>query len=158
MNRLIVRKPEEAHETLNMIGEQFIVLATGEDTGSYEVFIQVVPPGAGPPPHSHPWDEAFYVINGEITFSTDGQNLHAPVGTFVHFPAGRPHTFTSRSGTSTILSFTSRPGAAAFFRESNRVNADFPGDLEKLFAVPARHGVRLYEFPQKSEIGPGLGA
>jgi hypothetical protein len=113
MNRLIFRKPGEAHETLNMIGEQFTVLAAGEDTGSYEDFIQVVP--------------------------------RAPVGTFVHFPAGRPNTFTSRSGTSTILSFTSRPGAAAFFRESNRVNADFPGDLEKLFAVPARHGVRLHD-------------
>jgi quercetin dioxygenase-like cupin family protein len=151
MNKLIVRKPEETHETLNMIGEQFTVLAAGEDTGSYEVFIQVVPPGAGPPLHSHPWDEAFYVVNGELNFSTDEQNLRAPVGTFVHFPAGRPHAFASRSGTSTILSFTSRPGAAAFFRESNRVNADFPGDLEKLFAVPAKHGVRLHESPQQFE-------
>ena len=147
MNRLIIRKPDEANETLNMLGEQFTVLAAGEDTGSYEVFIQVVPPGAGPPLHSHPWDEAFYVINGELNFSADEQNLRAPVGTFVHFPAGRPHAFSSRSGTSTVLSFTSRPGAAAFFRESNRVNADFPGDLEKLFAVPARHGVMLHESP-----------
>jgi hypothetical protein len=66
--------------------------------------------------------------------------------------------------TATILSFTSRPGAAAFFRDSNRVNADFPGDLEKLFAVPARHGVRLHGSAQRFEVraksvgGPAAGA
>jgi quercetin dioxygenase-like cupin family protein len=145
MNKLIVRKRDDAHETLNMVGEQFTVLAAGEETGSYEVFVQVIPPGAGPPLHSHPWDEAFYVLNGEVNFTTGEENLCAPAGTFVHFPADRPHAFSSRSGTSTVLSFTSRPGAAAFFREGNRVNAEFPGDLEKLFAVPARHGVRLHE-------------
>jgi quercetin dioxygenase-like cupin family protein len=66
MDRLIVRKRDEAHETLNMLGEQFTVLAAGENTGSYEVIVQIVPPGAGPPLHSHPWDEAFYVLNGEV--------------------------------------------------------------------------------------------
>jgi quercetin dioxygenase-like cupin family protein len=134
-----------------MMGERFTVLAAGEDTGSYEVFIQVVPPGAGPPLHSHPWDEAFYVLNGEMNFSTDEQNLRAPVGTFVHFPAGRPHAFASRSGTSTILSVTSRPGAAAFFREGDRANAEFPGDIEKSFAVAARHGVQVRESSQQFE-------
>ena len=69
--------------------------------------------------------------------------------TFVHFPAGSAHTFASREGTSTILSFTSRPGAAAFFRESHRVNAELPGNLEAFFAVPARHGVRMEESPEQ---------
>jgi hypothetical protein len=54
MGTLIVRRPDQANETLNFIGEQFTVLAAGEDTGSYEVFVQMVPPGAGPPLHSHP--------------------------------------------------------------------------------------------------------
>ena len=145
MNKLIVWKPGQAGETFNMIGEKFTVLAAGEDTASYEVFVQIVPPGAGPPLHSHPWDEAFYVLEGEINFLTDGERLSAQTGTFVHFPAGSPHTFASRSGIATVLSFTSRPGAAAFFRESDRVNAEFPGDAAKLFAVPAKHGVRLHE-------------
>ena len=36
------------------------------------------PGGSGPPPHSHPWDEAFYVINGEIAFGIDGsERRHA---------------------------------------------------------------------------------
>ena len=117
MRKLIVRKRDGANETMNMLGEQFTVLAAGEETGSYEVFIQMVPPGSGPPMHSHDWDEAFYVLEGELMFRTDERQTRAPAGTFVHFPAGTPHAFASPSGTATILSLTSRPGAAAFFRE-----------------------------------------
>src|SRR5258708_38199526 len=81
-----------------MLGEQFTVLASGEGTGSYEVFDQVVPPGAGPPLHSHDWDEAFYVLQGELVFRTGEKKTHAPAGTFGHFPAGTPHAFASQSG------------------------------------------------------------
>ena len=58
------------------------MLAAGEDTGSHEVFVQVVPPGAGAPLHSHPWSEAFYVRYGNLNFWTDEPgpeqpNIHA---------------------------------------------------------------------------------
>jgi quercetin dioxygenase-like cupin family protein len=148
MRKHIVRTRDGANETMNMLGEQFTVLAAGEETGSYEVFVQVVPTGGGPPLHSHAWDEAFYVLDGEIVFSTDAHEMRAPVGTFVHFPADTPHTFASRGGTATILSFTSHPGAAAFFRESYRISSEFPGNLERFFAVPGRHGVCLLESPE----------
>jgi quercetin dioxygenase-like cupin family protein len=148
MRKLIVRNRDGANETMNMLGEQFTVLAAGEETGSYELFVQVVPLGAGPPLHSHQWDEAFYVLEGQLVFSTGEQDLRAPVGTFVHFPADSPHRFASRGGTATILSFTSHPGAAAFFRESHRMNSEHPGDLEKFMAVPGRHEVRMLEGPE----------
>jgi quercetin dioxygenase-like cupin family protein len=148
MRKLIVRNRDGANETMNKIGERFTVLAAGEETGSYEVFVQVVPPAAGPALHSHPWDEAFYVLEGELLFSTGEQDMHAPVGTFVHFPAESPHRLTSRGGTAAILSFTSRPGAAAFFRESNRIISEYPGNLEQFLAVPGRHGVRVLEGPE----------
>ena len=151
MTTLIVRHRDGVNETFNMLGEQFTVLATGEETGSYEAFIQVVPPGAGPPLHSHDWDEAFYVLEGELVFRTDMAEIRAPAGTFVHFSAGTPHAFASPSGTATLLSFTSRPGAAAFFRESNRVAAEFPGDLARLLRVAPKHRVRLCE-----TVGSGL--
>jgi hypothetical protein len=46
----------------------------GATTGSYEIFRQAGPEGAGPPPHSHPWEEAFYVIAGQVTFGVDGDD------------------------------------------------------------------------------------
>jgi quercetin dioxygenase-like cupin family protein len=109
----LVEVVESDRETLNMLGEQFTVLASGEETGSYEVFVQVVSSGAGPPLPSHDWDEAFHVLQGELVFRPGEKETHAPAGTFVHFPAGTPHAFASQSGRATILSFTSRPGAAA---------------------------------------------
>jgi quercetin dioxygenase-like cupin family protein len=60
----IIVEQANAPPPLNIVGEQVTVLASGAQTGSYEVFRQVGPEGSGPPPHSHPWDEAFYVIGG----------------------------------------------------------------------------------------------
>ena len=39
------------------------MLASGAQTGGYEIFLQVGPEGSGPPPHNHPWDESFYVTS-----------------------------------------------------------------------------------------------
>jgi quercetin dioxygenase-like cupin family protein len=42
-----------------------------------------------PPPHSHPWDEAFYVIEDQAFFGVDTeQDLVASAGTLVHIPGG----------------------------------------------------------------------
>ena len=60
----IVVKLTDGVRPLNVVGEQITVLASGDRTGSYEVFHQIGPEGSGPPPHSHPWDEAFYVVAG----------------------------------------------------------------------------------------------
>ncbi|HZZ34649.1 MAG TPA: hypothetical protein VFE03_02910, partial [Caulobacteraceae bacterium] len=62
----IIVMPGQAPRPLNVVGEQITVLASGQQTGGYEIFLQVGTEGSGPPPHSHGWDEAFYVTKGEI--------------------------------------------------------------------------------------------
>ena len=44
-------------------------IAPGDVTDHYEVFFQEGPQGSGPIPHSHPWDESFFVIRGAVDFS-----------------------------------------------------------------------------------------
>ena len=45
-------------------------------------------------PHTHPWDESFYVIRGEVDFSVNCSDLRsARPGDLVHVPAGTPHWF-----------------------------------------------------------------
>jgi hypothetical protein len=54
MPAAFVVTPETAPAPLNVVGEKITVLASGAQTGSYEIFRQAGPEGSGPPPHSHP--------------------------------------------------------------------------------------------------------
>lgn len=54
------------------------MLASNAATQSYGITLQQGAEGTGPPPHSHDWDEAFYVLKGEIHFLT-GRNGSDPV-------------------------------------------------------------------------------
>ena len=48
----------------------------------------------GPESHVHgEEDDAFYILDGELTFLLDGGEVAAPEGTFVLVPPGVTHTF-----------------------------------------------------------------
>src|ERR1019366_2126280 len=100
----IIVERANASPALNVVGEQITVLASGAQTGSYEIFHQAGPEGSGPPPHSHPWDEAFYVIRGEIAFGVADKELVARAGTLVHLPAGTTHWFRFGQGGGEMVS------------------------------------------------------
>ena len=103
-----------AQRPLNVVSEHLTVLASGDHTGSYEVFHQEGAEGSGPPPHKHPWDEAFYVIRGEVAFGAGDQESVARAGTFVHVPGGTTHWFRFGTGGGEYCSHSGLlPGAAA---------------------------------------------
>jgi len=138
---IIVNK--DAERGLNIVGEKITVLASGAQTGSYEVFHQAGPEGSGPPPHSHPWDEAFYVIQGEIAFGIDDASLVARPGTLVHLPAGKTHWFRFGAGGGEMLSLTSREGASHMFVEFDREISPTSPDLGRLVEIGQRHGLTV---------------
>src|SRR5207245_5345596 len=76
-----VRAPA-AGSTLNVLGVTHIYKATGTETaGAFSLWEDVVPPGAGAPPHTHAReDEAFYVLSGEIQVEFEGQPAPHRVG------------------------------------------------------------------------------
>ncbi|MGH6996932.1 MAG: cupin domain-containing protein, partial [Phenylobacterium sp.] len=123
--------------------EQITVLAGGERTGSYEVFHQIGPEGSGPPPHSHPWDEAFYVVAGEIAFGIDEQELVAHAGTFVHLPAGVTHWFRFGKGGGEMVSLTSREGASHMFADFDREISPTAPELDKLIELGRPYGLTV---------------
>ncbi len=134
---------EIAPSALNVVGEKVTVLATGERTGSYEVFLQSGAESVGPPLHSHPWDEAYFVIEGVLRV-TIGDKAHDLVaGGFVHIPAGSYHNYAGAGGPARFVSITSQPGAARFFADLDREVSTVPPDLPALLAVAERHRVRV---------------
>jgi quercetin dioxygenase-like cupin family protein len=127
---------------LNVVGEHITVLASGEVTGGYEIFLQAGPEGSGPVPHTHPWDESFYVTNGEVDFSIgEDETVTALPGTLVHVPAGTRHWFRWRRGGGAMVSITSRLGASSMFAEIDREIAPDQPNVEKLIAICTRHGL-----------------
>lgn len=92
--------------------------------GRFAVWEGVLPHGAAPPLHSHPQDETFYVLAGEVTAWIVEPELAAAegdppgwvsssatrggVGMVAFAPGGTPHTFRVESDTATML-FLSTP-------------------------------------------------
>ena len=135
--------PKDYARPLNIVGEHVTVLASGEATEGYEVFLQRGPEGSGPPPHSHPWDESFFVTHGEIDFGIGNDSTTASSGTFVHLPAGTVHWFRFGKGGGEMVSMTSRIGASKLFSDMAREVAPENPNLSKLAEVGARHGVKI---------------
>ena len=76
-------------------GVPWVVLVDSAQTGgSFSVVEQWMPAGYGPPPHVHPVDEWFEVVEGDIVFHVGGQEITAGAGDSVWIPRGTVHTFT----------------------------------------------------------------
>ncbi len=77
-------------------------LALSEHTPRLNVSIITLAPGLqGPAAHIHDdEDDAFYVLDGDLRFVVDEQEISAAAGTFVLVPPGVMHTF---------MNLTSRP-------------------------------------------------
>jgi len=135
--------PKDYGEALDIVGEHITVLASGAATDGYEIFFQKGPEGSGPPPHSHPWDESFFVLEGEIDFGIGDQSKTATPGTLVHLPAGTVHWFRFGPRGGEMISITSRSGASAMFTDMAREIAPVNPDLGKLAEVGERHGLKL---------------
>lgn len=141
--RPFIVAPKDYAAALDIVGEHVTVLASGEATEGYEIFLQRGPEGSGPPPHSHPWDESFFVVTGDIDFGIGDDSKTATAGTLVHLPAGTVHWFRFGRDGGEMISITSRLGASEMFADMAREIAPANPDLEKLAQVGGRHGLKL---------------
>lgn len=129
--QLIHRSPG-AGKAYSAVGDKYVILATGEQTGgAYCLAEAEVPPGGGPPPHYHTREEeSFYVLAGEITFTVDGKRVVGTPGTFVQIPRGMPHAFKNESSAPARMLIQCAP--AGF----DRFMAKFATELPSLDAPP----------------------
>ncbi len=97
--------------TIAVVGDVYRFLATGDDTnGKYALWEAIVPPGGGPPPHVHSREEeGFYILEGEITFTINGERVVAKAGMFANMPVGTPHSFKNESSKTARLLISVAP-------------------------------------------------
>lgn len=107
--------PAVAH--IFLAGDTYSVLVTGEQTaGRYCLIDMEIPPGGGPPPHRHDFEEMFTILSGEIAFTFRGVTTTVAAGNTVNIPANAPHNFVNRSDVSArMLCLCSPAGQEEFF-------------------------------------------
>lgn len=98
-------------------GGVYTILLTGEQTGGRYCLIDMqVPPGGGPPPHRHDFEEMFTVLEGEIVATFRGQDATISMGETINIPANAPHRFKNNSDKpARLLCMCTPPGQEKFF-------------------------------------------
>jgi quercetin dioxygenase-like cupin family protein len=141
-NAVVMRQGEG--ETLNVMGAQIRFLCAADRTDQAWSLMEVVLPlHAGPPPHEHPWDEAYYVMEGKVRFVLNGQEQLVQTGDFIYAPSGTVHGFEGDSEQpARLLIFDSPAHTESFFREVDReVRGD--ADMAKVPAIGKRHQINF---------------
>jgi quercetin dioxygenase-like cupin family protein len=109
-------------------GDVYRFLVSGAETGgAYFAMEAIVPPGGGPPPHIHRYeDETFYVLEGECDFLLGDRWVTAGVGDFINVPRGAVHCFSNRSAANAKLVLTFSPAGIEHFFEETLERASDP--------------------------------
>jgi len=83
---------------IGLAGDTYTILLAGKDTaGRYCLIDMHVPPGGGPPPHRHNFEEMFTVLEGEIEVTFRGVKSVVRAGETANIPANAPHQFRNAS-------------------------------------------------------------
>jgi quercetin dioxygenase-like cupin family protein len=81
-----------------VVGDVYTILVSGAQTaGRYCLIDMVVPPGGGPPPHRHDFEEMFTILEGALEFTFRGDVMTIGAGSTVNIPANAPHAFRNAS-------------------------------------------------------------
>ncbi len=134
-------------------GLPICIRADGGDTrGAYSVVESTIPPGRRVPTHMHAnEEEAWYIIEGEITFEIEGAKRAAPAGSFVLVPRGSAHGFSNETDSiARFLELFSPPGMERYFEEraqlASKADGDYAGvDPEAHALLAARYGMKFAE-------------
>jgi quercetin dioxygenase-like cupin family protein len=104
---------------LAMAGDTYTILITGEDTAGQFCLIDMhVPPGGGPPPHRHDFEETFVLLGGELNVMFRGKKSVVRAGETVNIPSNAPHQFHNGSQQAVrMLCLCSPAGQENFFLE-----------------------------------------
>jgi quercetin dioxygenase-like cupin family protein len=101
----------ESGPHIGLVGDTYTITVSSEATaGKYCVIDMHVPPGGGPPPHRHDFEETFIVLDGEIEATFRGEKKKVSAGSTIHIPANAPHQFKNVAGKAARLICICSPG------------------------------------------------
>jgi quercetin dioxygenase-like cupin family protein len=154
-----IHTPAGTGPSVLMIGTDVITtLIAGDTTDDAIAIVEgTCLAGGGPHPHTDPWRESFYVLEGELAFQLerDGrlEGVTARAGDALSVPAGVGHAFTAAGDRPARFLVISTPGGIdRFFADAGESVTDAtpraepgPIDRERLGAAFERHGIKGFE-------------
>ena len=123
---LVVANPDSSNALhIGVVGDTYTILLSGMDTaGRFTLIDMHVPPGGGPPPHRHDFEETFILLDGELQATFRGEKRSVRAGETIHIPANAPHQFHNASSQPVrMLCICSPAGQEEFFKELGTVVA-----------------------------------
>lgn len=137
--------PEQREPPLDVIGTKVSVLGPRGSMRGFLITLQSGEKGMGPPPHSHDWDESFYVTKGQIDFNCGGSTTTCTAGTLVHVPAGTIHAFAYGPDGGEMIEITGAGSKAIeMFTALSREIPPGPPEIQRVVEVLANHGVTTH--------------
>jgi quercetin dioxygenase-like cupin family protein len=83
---------------IGLVGDTYTITVAGKDTGDRFCVIDMhIPPGGGPGPHRHDFEETFVLLEGEIEVTFRGNKSTVRAGETVNVPSNAPHQFHNAS-------------------------------------------------------------
>ena len=130
---------------IGLVGATYTITVGGKDTnGRFCVIDMHVPPGGGPPPHRHEFEETFILLDGEVQVTFRGQNSTLRAGDTINVPSNAPHQFHNASSTPVRMICICAPaGTDEFFLE---VGVPVP---TRTTPAPRLDGEQMVEFLEK---------
>jgi quercetin dioxygenase-like cupin family protein len=132
---------------LQVLGTQVRFLCDAQSTNNAWSLMEVtLPLDSGPPPHSHSWDEAYFVTAGDVDFAVGTRRFTATAGDFVYTPGGVVHGFRGASAQpARVLIFDAPAHAGAFFKRVDSEVKDLPRDLPKVLEIGENTGIHFMQ-------------
>lgn len=126
------------------------VLLHGEQTGGHVSVTEIVVPphSAGPPLHRHDFDEAFYMLEGELIFKLEDALVTRSAGEIFFAPRNAAHALANHADAPARYVLVCTP--AGFERHWKRIAADAAG------VEPPRWA--LQPIPEVTVVGPQIAA
>jgi quercetin dioxygenase-like cupin family protein len=144
---------------IGLVGNTYTITVAGKDTnGRFCVIDMHVPPGGGPGPHRHDFEETFILLEGEVEMTFRGAKSIVRAGDTVNVPSNAPHQFhNSSTSPARMICICAPAGNERFFVElgvpvATRTSA--PPKLDKIQmaefakkakAVAAKYGTELLD-------------
>ena len=144
-------------DIVSVVGDTYRIIVGSEQTsGAYALVDMLIPPNGGPPPHSHAkFQEAFFIIDGQIEVITKERKYTATKGSHVNIPFNGPvHKFTNKTDkTIHMLCLITPAGMEKMFKEVGKPVAAntflppphmTPEEQKQVQSIAEKYGQKLY--------------